>query len=158
MYQNYTTMETALTLQLDFTIPNDHEARLISRFVDSIPTEILLEDTSHTGRPAFHPAMLLKMCLFAYSRATFSGRKIEQMNEESIPMKWLTGDTAVTYKTINNFRSSEHATNLIKYSFILFTTLLKDNGLLQNDALYIDGTKLQADANIYSFTWKKAID
>jgi hypothetical protein len=34
MYQNYTTMETALTLQLDFTIPNDHEARLISRFVD----------------------------------------------------------------------------------------------------------------------------
>lgn len=158
MYQNYTTMETALTLQLDFTIPNDHEARLISRFVDSIPTEILLEDTSHTGRPAFHPAMLLKMCLFAYSRSAFSGRKIEQMNEESIPMKWLTNDTAVTYKTINNFRSSEHATNLIKFSFILFTNLLSDNGLIQKDALYIDGTKLQADANIYSFTWKKAID
>lgn len=37
MYQNYNTMETALTLQLDFTIPSDHEARLISRFVDSIP-------------------------------------------------------------------------------------------------------------------------
>ena len=32
MYQNYNTMETALTLQLDFTIPSDHEARLISRF------------------------------------------------------------------------------------------------------------------------------
>ena len=68
MYQNYTTMETALTLKLDFTIPEDYEARLISRFVDSIPTEIILEDTSHTGPPAFHPAMLLKMCLFAYSR------------------------------------------------------------------------------------------
>lgn len=158
MYQNYTTMETALTLQLDFTIPNDHEARLISRFVDTIPTEILLEDTSHTGRPAFHPAMLLKMCLFAYSRSTFSGRKIEQMNEESIPMKWLTGDTSICYKTINNFRSSEHASNLIKYSFILFTRLLSENGLIHKDALYIDGTKLQADANIYSFTWKKAIE
>ena len=59
MYQNYNTMETALTLQLDFTIPSDHEARLISRFVDSIPSEFLLEETSHTGRPAFHPAMLL---------------------------------------------------------------------------------------------------
>lgn len=158
MYQNYTTMETALTLQLDFTIPHDHEARLISRFVDSIPTEFLLEDTSHTGRPAFHPAMLLKMCLFAYSRSTFSGRKIEQMNEESIPMKWLTGDTSVCYKTINNFRSSEHASNLIKYSFILFTTLLSDNGLIHKDALFIDGTKIQADANIYSFTWRKAIE
>lgn len=87
MYQQYTTMETALTLQLDFTIPTDHEARLISRFVDSIPAEILLEETSHTGRPAFHPAMLLKMCLFAYCRLAYSGRKIERMNEESIPMK-----------------------------------------------------------------------
>ena len=158
MYQNYTTMETALTLQLDFTIPEDHEARLISRFVDSIPTEFLLEDTSHTGRPAFHPAMLLKMCLFAYSRSTFSGRTIERMNDESIPMKWLTGDTSVTYKTINNFRSSEHAKRLIKYAFVLFTSLLQENGLLQEEALFIDGTKLQADANIYSFTWKKAID
>ncbi|WP_343754606.1 transposase, partial [Alkalibacterium iburiense] len=107
MYQQYTTMETALTLQLDFTIPTDHEARLISRFVDSIPAEVLLEETSHTGRPAFHPAMLLKMCLFAYSRSAYSGRKIERMNEESIPMKWLTGDTPVSYKTINTFRSSE---------------------------------------------------
>ena len=158
MYQNYNTMETALTLQLDFTIPNDHEARLISRFVDSIPSEFLLEETSHTGRPAFHPAMLLKMCLFAYSRTTFSGRKMERMNEESIPMKWLTGDTSVSYKTINNFRSSEHASKLIKYAFILFTTLLSDNGLIHEDALYIDGTKIQADANIYSFTWKKAIE
>lgn len=158
MYQNYTTMEAALTLQLDFTIPEDHEARLISRFVDSIPAEFLLEDTSHTGRPAFHPAMLLKMCLFAYSRSTFSGRTIERMNDESIPMKWLTGDTSVTYKTINNFRSSEHAKRLIKYAFVLFTSLLQENGLLQEEALFIDGTKLQADANIYSFTWKKAID
>ena len=158
MYQNYTTMEPALTLQLDFTIPNDHEARLISRFVDSIPTEVLLDETSHTGRPAFHPAMLLKMCLFAYSRSTFSGRKIEQMNEESIPMKWLTGDTSICYKTINNFRSSEHASNLIKYSFVLFTTLLSENGLIYKDSLFIDGTKIQADANIYSFTWRKAIE
>lgn len=68
MYQNYTTMETALTLQLDFTIPNDHEARLISRFVDSIPTEVLLDETSHTGRPAFHPAMLLK-CVYLHIAA-----------------------------------------------------------------------------------------
>ena len=158
MYQNYSTMETALPLQVTFSIPENHEARLISRFVDAIPQEFLLEDTSHTGRPAFHPAMMLKMCLFAYSRSVFSGRNIERLNEESIPMKWLTGDTAVTYKTINNFRSSEHATKLIKYSFILFSSLLSDNGLIKDDALFIDGTKLQADANIYSFTWKKAID
>ena len=151
-------METALPLQLEFSIPENHEARLISRFVDSIPAEFLLEETSHTGRTAFHPAMMLKMCLFAYSRSVFSGRGIERMNEESIPMKWLTGDTSSTYKSINNFRSSEHASKLIKYSFLMFSSLLSDNGLIKDEALYIDGTKLQADANIYSFTWKKSIE
>ncbi|SDV81740.1 Mobile element protein [Streptococcus pyogenes] len=45
--------------------------------------------------------MLLKMTLFAYSRQVFSGRKMVQMNEEVIPMKWLSQDTYVSYKTIN---------------------------------------------------------
>ena len=87
---------------------------MISLFVDSIPSQVLLEKTSYTGRPAFHPAMLMKMTLFAYARQVFSGCKIVQMNEEVIPMKWLRQDTYVSYKTINNFHSSKHANNLIK--------------------------------------------
>ena len=42
MYQNYTTGQTALILNLDFTIPNNHLANTISRFVDSIPEDVLL--------------------------------------------------------------------------------------------------------------------
>ena len=87
---------------------------MISLYVDSIPSQILLEETSYTGRPAFHPAMLMKMTLFAYARQVFSGRKILQMNEEVIPMKWLSQDTYVCYKTLNNFHSSKHANNLIQ--------------------------------------------
>lgn len=87
---------------------------MISLYVDSIPSQVLLEETSYTGRPAFHPAMLMKMTLFAYARQVFSGRKIVQMNEEVIPMKWLRQYTYVSYKTINNFHSSKHANNLIK--------------------------------------------
>ena len=98
------------------------------------------------------------MTLFAYARQVFSGRKIVQMNEEVIPMKWLSQDTYVSYKTINNFRSSKHANNLIKTAFIYFTLLMRENGMIEDDALFIDGTKLEADANLYSFTWKRAID
>ena len=56
----------------------------------------------------------MKMILFAYGRQVFLGRKIVQLNEEIIPMKWLSQDTYVSYKTINNFRSSKHANNLIE--------------------------------------------
>lgn len=86
MYKNYITGQTALTLNLDFTIPANH---LASWFVDSIPEDVLLGKTAKTGRPAYHPAMMLKILLFAYSRRVFSGRKIELMLEENLPMMFL---------------------------------------------------------------------
>ncbi|MCD2257556.1 transposase [Lactobacillus sp. CC-MHH1034] len=62
-----------------------------------------------SGRPAYNPAMLLKVILFAYTRQNFSGRKIEAMAQENIPTKWLIGDpdTVPSYRTINRFRSSD---------------------------------------------------
>ncbi|MCT7840552.1 MAG: transposase, partial [Lactobacillus crispatus] len=89
MYQNYTIGQTALTLNLDFAIPHNHLANTISWFVDSIPEDVLLGNTAKTGRPAYHPAMMLKILLFAYSRRVFSGRKIELMLEENVPMMAL---------------------------------------------------------------------
>ena len=61
MYKNYITGQTALTLNLDFAIPANHLANVISWFVDSIPEDVLLGKTAKTGRPAYHPAMMLKI-------------------------------------------------------------------------------------------------
>lgn len=158
MYQNYNTAEVSFVLNFDFDIPYDHVARLISLFVDSIPVQIIKRSTATTGRPAFHPQMLLKMILFAYSRQVFSGRKMVEMNQENIPMKWLSRDTSVSYKTLNNFRSSDDVADLIKTAFVYFTLLLADNDMLQDEALFVDGTKVEADANKYSFTWRKAVE
>ena len=158
MYQNYTTGQTEFVLNFDFTISSTHIVRLIDAFVDSIPNEILLKDNvSTTGRPLSHPAIMLKILLFAYSRQTFSGRKIELMLEENIPMRWLAHENHYSYHTINNFRSSSHASELIKQSFVYFSLALKDHDLIKDDAVFIDGTKIEADANRYSFTWKKSV-
>ena len=158
MYQNYTTGQTEFVLNFDFTVSSTHIVRLIDAFVDSIPNEILLKDNvSTTGRPLSHPAIMLKILLFAYSRQTFSGRKIELMLEENIPMRWLAHENHYSYHTINNFRSSSHASELIKQSFVYFSLALKDHDLIKDDAVFIDGTKIEADANRYSFTWKKSV-
>ena len=159
MYQNYITGQTALTLNLDFTIPNNHLARVIGWFVDSIPDNVLLDDTAKTGRPAYHPAMMLKILLFAYLRKVFSGRKIELMLEENLPMMVLAGHQKISYHTINNFRSSDHANELVKKSFLYFTNLLEAEGLINEGAIFIiDGTKIEADANRYTFVWRKAVE
>ena len=112
LYKDYITGQTALTLNLDFAIPSNHLANAISWFVDSIPEDVLLGDPAKTGRPAYHPAMMLKILLFAYSRRVFSGRKIELMLEENLPMMILADQQKISYHTINNFRSSSHANEL----------------------------------------------
>ena len=145
-------------LKLDFSIPAKHIASVISEFVDSIPNEVILETTSNTGRPGYHPAMMLKILLFAYSRRVFSGRKIERMLEENLPMMILADNRKISYHTINNFRSSDHANKVIKQCFVYFTSLLEDEGLIRENAVFIDGTKIEADANRYTFVWRKAIE
>ena len=158
MYKDYITGQTALTLNLDFTIPNNHLATVIGWFVDSIPEEVLLGDTAKTGRPAYHPAMMLKILLFAYSRRVFSGRKIELLLAENLPLMVLAEHQQISYHTINNFRSSDHANELVKKSFLYFTNLLEAEGLINEGALFIDGTKIAADANRYTFVWRKAVE
>lgn len=159
MYQNYITGQTEFVLNYDYNVPSRHIVRMIDAFVDSIPQEVLFDDkVATTGRPLSHPAIMLKILLFAYSRQTYSGRKIELMLEENLPMRWLARDHTYSYHTINNFRQSQHANNLIKRSFVYFTMALKDHGLIQSDAFFIDGTKLEADANKYSFTWRRAVE
>ncbi|UFK65117.1 IS1182 family transposase ISStin8 [Limosilactobacillus reuteri] len=101
---------------------------------------------------------MLKILLFAYARQTYSGRKIEMMLDENLPMRWLAYDYTYSYHTINNFRRSQHASKLIKHAFVYFTMVLKDHRLIQNDAVFIDGTKVEADANKYSFTWRRAVE
>ena len=99
VYQNYITGQTEFVLNYDYNVSQTHIVRLIDAFVDSIPQEVLLEENvATTGRPSSYPAILLKILLFAYSRQTYSGRQIETMLEENLPMRevstlitWLNG-------------------------------------------------------------------
>lgn len=88
MYQNCTTDQLQLSLQYELKVAPDHIVNLINDFVNSIPNEVLLDAGDHnksTGRPAVH----LKAILYGYSRRQFSGRKIELMMQENLPMMWL---------------------------------------------------------------------
>ncbi|PNY18163.1 hypothetical protein ASN86_00004 [Streptococcus parauberis] len=102
--------------------------------------------------------LLLSALLFAYTQGVFSGRKIEKLMLENIAMQYLTGQLVVSYRTINRFRVAKEMENLIRELFIELNLRLKMADLVTLDCLYIDGTKIEANANKYSFVWKKATD
>ena len=77
---------------------------------------------------------------------------------ENLAMQYLTGQLLVSYRTINRFRVAEGMEELIRNLFIDLNLRLKMEELVTLDCLFIDGTKIEANANKYSFVWKKATE
>nr|WP_238339778.1 IS1182 family transposase [Ligilactobacillus murinus] len=129
----------------------NHQAHYIHHLVESID----FDDSYTFGRPfEYEPRVLLKLVLLAYSYGIFSCRKIERFARENVVAMWLTQEAQPTYRTIARFVVSDTIEMMLKSSFSEFREYLRKNGLI-DEAVFIDGTKILANANKYSFVWKK---
>ncbi|WP_019789354.1 transposase, partial [Streptococcus sobrinus] len=145
-------------LELACVLPQDHIVFTIEKVVNALDDSYFHAFYQAFGRPSYHPKMLVSTLLFAYSQGIFSGRKIEKMMIENLAMQYLTGQLVVSYRTINRFRVAEGMEELIRELFIDLNLRLKMEELVTLDCLFIDGTKIEANANKYSFVWKKATE
>ena len=158
MYIHYNTNQTTLPLEISSFLPQDHLVFTIEKVVNTLEDNHFHAFYQAFGRPSYHPKMLVSILLFAYSQGIFSGRKIEKMMIENLAMQYLTGQLVVSYRTINRFRVAEGMEELIRDLFIDPNLRLKMEELVTLDCLFIDGTKIEANANKYSFVWKKATE
>lgn len=158
MYIQYNMNQMSLPLELSTCIDPNHIVFSIYDFVDSLDEKYFEIFETQDGRPAYHPKPLIMSLLYAYSKGVFSGRKIEEMMEENLPMQWLVAQQVISYRTINRFRSSENCSRLLENIFIEFTIQLKLEKLISLENCFIDGTKIEANANKYTFVWKKATE
>jgi len=97
------------------------------------------------GRPAYDPAVLLKIILFAYSKGITTSREIEWNCNTNIIFKALSCDTVPHYTTIADFVSSRHAE--IEALFEQILLVCHEQGLLGNELFAIDGCKMPSDAS-----------
>ena len=158
MHIHYNTNQTTLPLEISSLLPQDHLVFTIEKVVNTLEDSHFHAFYHAFGRPSYHPKMLVSALLFAYSQGIFSGRKIEKMMIENLAMQYLTGQLIVSYRTINRFRVAEGMEELIRNLFIDLNLRLKMEELETLDYLFIDGTKIEANSNKYSFVWKKAIE
>src|SRR5690554_1966136 len=104
MYQNYNMNQLVLPIDLEVKLQENDIAFVINDLVKSIPEDAFESFLRKTGRPSYHPRMMLKVILCAYSQSVFSGRKIEALLKDSIRMMWLAQGYEPSYRTINRFR------------------------------------------------------
>ena len=140
----------------DDLVPKNHPVRIVNTIIDHVDISKLEESYKGGGTSSYHPRMLLKILIYAYLRNLYSSRKIEQALSENIHFMWLSGQNKPDHNTINDFRGKrlqEH----FKPIFHQVVLLLVEQGVISLKDIFVDGTKIEANANRYTFVWGKSI-
>ncbi len=137
-------------------IEEKHPVRVVNEVIEKINIKPLQKLYKGGGTSSYNPKMLLKVLVYAYLKNVYSSRKIEEMTKENIHMMWISGMNKPDHHTINRFRS-ERLKKVLEEIFSQIVLLLVEAAQLSIKEVYVDGTKLQANANRYTFVWAKSI-
>lgn len=137
-------------------IDQKHLVRIVSSIIDGLDIKTLIKNYKPGGTSCYHPKMLLKVLVYGYLSNIYSSRKMEQALKENIHFMWLSGMSRPDHNTLNRFRS-ERLKGEIKSIFTQIVLLLEKEGLVSLATTFVDGTKIEANANRYTFVWGRAI-
>lgn len=161
-HKNYTEFgdpyQLVLPLNWEGLVPDDDSVRLLSHELEDLDYSLLYQAYSAKGRnPAVDPKTMFKILTYAYSQNIYSSRKIETACKRDINFMWLlAGQKAPDHSTIARFRTGFLA-DACEDLFYQMVRRLNQMGELSRETVFIDGTKLEACANKYTFVWKKSV-
>lgn len=141
---------------LEELIEKNHPVRVVNQVVDRINIDPLVSQYKPGGTSVYHPRMLLKVLIYGYLSNIYSSRKLEAALKENIHFMWLSAMNKPDHNTLARFRS-ERLKDVLKQIFGQVVELFVEEGLVSIKTLYTDGTKIEANANKYSFVWGGAI-
>ena len=142
------TQSTLLPEILDDYIADTNPVRVVDVFVDELDLGTLgFEgvDPATTGRPAYHPAVLLRIYIYGYLNRIQSSRRLENEAQRNVELMWLTGRLMPDFKTIADFRKDNG--KAIRRVCRQFVVLCQQLGLFSEALVAIDGSKFKAVNN-----------
>ena len=142
------TQRTLFPASLDEYIDGENMVHVIDIFVDALDLDALGfdgVDPKATGRPAYHPSVLLKIYVYGYLNRIASSRRLERETQRNIEMMWLTGRLMPDFKTIANFRKfNAKALRSVCREFVV---LCRNLDLFGGALVAIDSSKFKAVNN-----------
>ena len=138
-------------------IPENHPVRLVDMLVNSLDISEIIKMYKGGGTSAYHPRMMIKVLFYSYLSNVYSCRKIAKALNENIHFMYISSNSMPDFRTINDFRS-KILKNHIQKLFAEVVKMLVEMGYVSLDVQYIDGTKIEAKSNRYTFVWKGSIE
>ena len=159
LHKNYTLNEEGyqlkLPLNLETIIPVDDSVRLLSQFVEAMDLTDLYSTYERINTVS--PRTLLKIVLYSYMNGDYSSRSMELNCKRDINFMYLLeGKPVPDHATFARFRSI-HFAPCAKRILAEMSGLLYELGEISGETIFIDGTKIEACANKYTFVWKKSV-
>lgn len=154
--QDYRQQGMLIPLDLNDMVACDHPVRVVNAVLDKVDISDIIKQFRPGGTSSYHPRMLLKVIVFGYINNIYSSRKLEEAVKSNIHFMWLAGMRKPDHNTINRFRG-QRLQHTLKPIFNQVVLMLYEEGFLNIRDLYTDGTKIEANANRYTFVWGKAI-
>ena len=152
---NQSGYQLKLPLKLETIIPKNDSVRLLSQFVEEMDLTDLYSTYDRIN--SLSPRTLLKIVLYSYMNGDYSSRSMELNCKRDINFMFLLeGHSAPDHATLAGFRSI-HFAPCSKRILAEVSNILFDLGEISGETIFIDGTKIEADANKYTFVWKKAV-
>ena len=141
---------------LEELIEENHPVRTVSTVIDGLDLSGLIKRYKPGGTSVYHPRMLLKVLVYGYLCNIYSSRKLEEALKQNVHFMWLSAMSRPDHNTLNRFRS-ERLKDEIKQIFSQVVKLLASEGHVSLQTAFVDGTKIEARANRYTFVWGRAI-
>ena len=136
-------------------IPEDHLVRVVNRVMEELDLEPILNEYKGGGTSSYHPRMMLKVLVYAYTQKVNSSRQIAKALRENVSFMWISGGNRPDFRTINRFRSSVMKEG-IEAVFSEVLRYLIEDGYVTLEHYFLDGTKIEANANKYKWVWAKS--
>ena len=152
---NQSGYQLKLPLKLETIIAKNDSVRLLSQFVEEMDLTDLYSTYDRIN--SLSPRTLLKIVLYSYMNGDYSSRSMELNCKRDINFMFLLeGHSAPDHATLAGFRSI-HFAPCSKRILAEVSNILFDLGEISGETIFIDGTKIEANANKYTFVWKKAV-
>lgn len=154
---NQCNYQLKLPLNIDYIIPDNDSVRLLSQFIEEMDISDLFKTYFRIRKNTATPRQMLKIMIYAYMNKLYSSRDIETACHRDINFMYLLEDSpAPDHATIARFRTLHFAPNS-KDIMAEVSDFLYKIGEVSGKSIFIDGTKIEATSNKYTFVWKKAV-
>ncbi len=148
--------EFLLPKNIEEMIPSGHISRLIDTIIDQMELKEIYEKYKGGGASAYDPKMILKVWVVGFLNKIYTSRPLAKALRENVVFMWISGKQTPDFRTLSGFRKS-----LGKEIKQIFKEIVKYGirvGIISGKDIFIDHTKIEANANKHKIVWRKQVE